>query len=33
MAKAQLSRLLERTAAGEETIITKAGKPMAKLVR
>jgi len=32
-AKAHLSRLVERAAAGEEIIITKAGKPLAKLVR
>lgn len=30
-AKTHLSRLLERVAAGEEIIIAKAGKPMAKL--
>jgi prevent-host-death family protein len=30
-AKTHLSRLLERVAAGEEIIISKAGKPMAKL--
>lgn len=31
-AKTHLSRLLERVAAGEEIIIAKAGKPIAKLV-
>lgn len=31
-AKTQLSRLIERAAAGEEIILGKAGKPMAKLV-
>lgn len=30
-AKTHLSRLLERVAAGEEIVISKAGKPMAKL--
>ena len=30
-AKSSLSRLVERAAAGEEIIIAKAGKPMAKL--
>ena len=30
-AKTHLSRLLERVAAGEEIIIAKAGKPMARL--
>ena len=30
-AKTHLSRLLARVAAGEEIIISKAGKPMAKL--
>jgi len=30
-AKSALSQLVERAAAGEEIIITKAGKPMAKL--
>ncbi len=30
-AKAQLSRLIERAAAGEEIVIAKAGKPRAKL--
>lgn len=32
-AKAQLSTLIERVVAGEEVIIGKAGKPIAKLVR
>ena len=32
-AKTHLSRLVERAAAGEEIIVAKAGKPMAKLVR
>lgn len=32
-AKAQLSALLEKVVAGEEVIIGKAGKPIAKLVR
>lgn len=32
-AKTHLSRLIERAAAGEEIILAKAGKPMAKLVR
>jgi len=32
-AKAQLSALLERVARGEEILIGKAGKPVAKLVR
>jgi prevent-host-death family protein len=32
-AKTHLSRLLERVALGEEVIIAKAGKPVAKLVR
>jgi prevent-host-death family protein len=32
VAKTTLARLVERAAAGEEIIITKAGKPMAKLV-
>jgi prevent-host-death family protein len=32
-AKTHLSRLVERAAAGEEIVIAKAGKPMAKLVR
>ena len=31
-AKTHLSRLVERAAKGEEIIIAKAGKPMAKLV-
>ena len=31
-AKARLSRLLDRAAAGEEIIITSAGRPKAKLV-
>lgn len=31
-AKTHLSRLVERVAAGEEIIIAKAGKPMAKLI-
>ena len=31
-AKTHLSRLLERVAAGEEVIIAKAGKPIARLV-
>jgi prevent-host-death family protein len=31
-AKTHLSRLIERAAAGEEIILAKAGKPMAKLV-
>ena len=31
-AKTQLSRLVEQAAAGEEIVIAKAGKPMAKLV-
>ncbi|WP_028932838.1 type II toxin-antitoxin system Phd/YefM family antitoxin [Pseudonocardia spinosispora] len=31
-AKTQLSRLLERVAAGEHVIISKAGKPIADLV-
>ena len=31
-AKTTLSRLVERAAAGEEIIIAKAGRPMAKLV-
>lgn len=30
-AKTQLSRLLDRAAAGEEIVIAKAGKPLAKL--
>ncbi len=32
-AKAQLSALIERVLAGEEIIIGRAGKPVAKLVR
>jgi len=32
-AKTQLSSLVERAAKGEEIIIAKAGKPMAKLMR
>jgi prevent-host-death family protein len=31
-AKTQLSRLVERVAAGEEIIIAKSGKPVARLV-
>ena len=31
-AKIQLSKLVDRAAAGEEIVIAKAGKPMAKLV-
>ncbi len=31
-AKTQLSRLVEEVAAGQEVIIAKAGKPMARLV-
>jgi prevent-host-death family protein len=31
-AKTYLSRLLERVAVGEEVVIAKAGKPVAKLV-
>ncbi|MFT3992095.1 MAG: type II toxin-antitoxin system Phd/YefM family antitoxin [Luteolibacter sp.] len=31
-AKTHLSKLVERAAAGEEIVIAKAGKPMAKLV-
>ena len=31
-AKTQLSRLLERVAGGEEIIIAKAGKPVARLI-
>ena len=31
-AKTQLSRLIERVKAGEEVIIAKAGKPVARLV-
>jgi prevent-host-death family protein len=32
-AKTHLSPLVERAAAGEEIIIAKAGKPLAKLIR
>jgi prevent-host-death family protein len=32
-AKTQLSRLLERVLQGEEVVIAKAGKPVARLVR
>ncbi len=32
-AKTHLSRLVERAAAGEEIVVAKAGKPLAKLVR
>ncbi len=32
-AKSQLSSLIERAANGEEIVIAKNGKPMAKLVR
>ena len=32
-AKTQLSKLVERAAAGEEIVIAKAGKPMARLVQ
>ena len=32
-AKTHLSRLLNRVAAGEEIIISKAGRPVAKLIR
>jgi prevent-host-death family protein len=32
-AKTQLSRLLERAEAGEEIVIGRAGKPVARLVR
>ena len=32
-AKSNLSRLIERAVAGEEVIISKAGKPVARLVR
>lgn len=32
-AKTQLSRLLARVIAGEEVVIAKAGRPVAKLVR
>ena len=31
-AKTQLSRLVERAASGEEIVIAKSGKPMARLV-
>jgi prevent-host-death family protein len=31
-AKTQLSKLVDRAAAGEEIVIAKAGKPMAKLI-
>ena len=31
-AKTHLSRLLEKAAAGEEVVIAKSGKPLAKLV-
>lgn len=31
-AKSQLSRLLRRVAAGEEVVIARAGKPVARLV-
>lgn len=31
-AKTQLSRLVERAAAGEEVVIARAGKPVARLV-
>lgn len=31
-AKTQLSRLIRRAAAGEEVVITRAGKPVARLV-
>ncbi len=31
-AKTNLSRLIERAAAGEEVIISKAGKPVARLI-
>jgi prevent-host-death family protein len=31
-AKTQLSRLVERAAAGEEIVIAKSGKPVARLV-
>lgn len=31
-AKAQLSRLVERVAGGEEIVIAKSGKPVARLV-
>ncbi len=32
-AKSTLSRLVEKVAAGEEVVIAKAGKPVAKLVK
>jgi len=32
LAKSQLSRLIERAVAGEEVIISKAGKPVVRLV-
>ena len=32
-AKTHLSRLVERAAGGEEIVIAKAGKPMARLIR
>ena len=32
-AKAQLSALIEKVVAGEEIVIGKAGKPVAKLIR
>jgi len=32
-AKTQLSRLVERAAAGEEIVIAKAGRPVARLVK
>ncbi|MDQ3379365.1 MAG: type II toxin-antitoxin system Phd/YefM family antitoxin [Actinomycetota bacterium] len=32
-AKTHLSRLLERVSAGEEIVIAKAGRPVARLVR
>lgn len=32
-AKAHLAELLERVKAGEETVITRAGKPVARLTR
>ncbi|MGH7832070.1 MAG: type II toxin-antitoxin system Phd/YefM family antitoxin, partial [Candidatus Binatia bacterium] len=31
-AKTQLSRLVERAVAGEEVVITKSGKPVARLI-
>lgn len=33
VAKAQLSALIEKALSGEQVIISKAGKPVAKLVR